>query len=243
MHGKTVLVVEDDEPLRDSVSSGLRDEGYSVLEAGDADQALKQFQSTAVDLVLLDVRLPNNQEGFEVGREILEKTHVPIIFMTALKEKHVGVKAFTQGAVDFIRKPFEPDELIERIKKRIKESNQSQEESVVSTHVLSYGGIRLDTDSIEVRCGEKLIKLTERQFLILRKLLSRPSRTFTHNELMEAANREGQITEKETLRTHIKNLRFAFRAQGCSDRDSGDPVETVVGFGYKIQKPNCRPGP
>ena len=221
---KTILVVEDDDSIREVIRFALNVEGYGFLEAGDGGQALKQFQKASIDLVILDIRLPD-MLGFEVAMEIRKVSAAPILFITAVEEDLYELKAFEVGGDDFIRKPFSSAALMARVKARLKEPQQDGAQSPASPSVLSYGDVRLDRDSIEARCGEKLISLTAVQFGILETLLSRPEKVFSYDEIMDRAYKDRRIVSKAVIRTHIKDLRRAFRQQGC-----GDPVKTVTDF-------------
>ena len=150
---KTILVVEDDAPIREVVRYALEADGYSVLEGENAGQALEQFENTVVDLVLLDIRLPDKL-GFEVAREIRMKSTVPILFLTAVDEELYELKAFEVGGDDFIRKPFSSAVLLARVKVRLKASQEGDAQSPEPPLVLSFGDIQLDRDAQEVRCGK-----------------------------------------------------------------------------------------
>jgi len=230
---KTILVVEDDAPIREVVRYALEADGYSVLEAENAGQALEQFENTAVDLVLLDIRLPDKL-GFEVAKEIRMKSTVPILFLTAVDEDLYELKAFEVGGDDFIRKPFSSAVLLARVKVRLDASQQGEIQSPKLPRVLSFGDIQLDDDAQEVHCGEELIDLTSTERRILELLLSNPRKVFSRDEIMGRAYTDGRIVSQSTITGHIKNLRFKFEQKGC-----GDPIRTVQDAGYRLLKLTC----
>ena len=230
---KTILVVEDDAPIRQVIRYALEVDGYSVLETEDADQALEQFESTAVDLVLLDIHLPDKL-GFEVATEIRRKSTVPIIFITAVEENLVAVKAFAVGGDDFVRKPFDAAELLARVKARLKTSKQGETESPEPPLVLSFGDIQLDRDAQEVHCGGKLIGLTSTERRILELLLSNPRKVYSRDEIMGSAYIDRRVVSQSTITGHIKNLRSKFEQKDC-----GDPIRTVQDAGYRLLKLSC----
>jgi two-component system OmpR family response regulator len=230
---KTILVVEDDEPIREVVRYALEADGYSVLDAQDAGQALELFENTSVDLVLLDIRLPDKL-GFEVAREIRLKSPAPILFLTAVDEDLYELKAFEVGGDDFIRKPFSSAVLLARVKARLKASQQGEIQSLELPRVFSFGDIQLDHDAQEVRCGGELIDLTSTERRMLELLLSNPRKVFSRDEIMGSAYTDGRIVSHATITGHIKNLRSKFEQKGC-----GDPIRTVQDSGYGMVRLVC----
>ena len=228
---KTILVVDDDALIRETISYALQLNGYRRSEAADGRQALEKFQTGTIDLLILDIQLPD-MTGLEVCREIRKNdTTLPIIFITAYPQEVYALEAFDVGGDDFVRKPFNTAELMWRVKVKFKKSQQDEVPLSKPPNVLTYGDIRLNPEAFEIHCAEKLIDLTDVQFGILETLLSAPNKVFSRTEIMDRAYKDGRIVSERTIDNHKRGIRRRFRDAGC-----GDPIKTISGRGYKAMK-------
>ncbi|MFA5070723.1 MAG: response regulator transcription factor [Patescibacteria group bacterium] len=215
-----ILIVEDEESIREVMKKYLELAGFSVDEAGSGEVAMVKFNDT-FDLVILDLNLPN-RDGLEVCRNIRQKSKVPIIMVTARIEEPDELKGLTIGADDYIKKPFSPKVLVARVKARLRQPLVS---------VPRAGGLALDEEKMIARKGDQEIILTTTQFKILNALIRQPGKVFTRPALLEAIDGDGSSRQamERTIDAHIKSLRKLI------EDDSQNPkyILTVIGTGYK----------
>ncbi len=226
MSRKTVLVVDDERDLVDILEFHLRREQYHVVTAADGETALKVADREQPDLVLLDLMLPGIG-GLEVCRRLRanERTaDVPIVMLTAKGEETDAVIGLSQGADDYVRKPFGVKELLARVAtqlRRGRRSSRNDRSSVV------WGDLVVDGDGMLAMLRGKPLALTITEFKLLRALVARPGRAFTRDELLDAARDPDSPSGGRTIDVHVAALR---RKLG----DYGDHVLTVRGVGYKV---------
>jgi len=223
----TILVVDDEPRIRDVVQYALEREGFRVICAADGSDALARMESAAVDLVVLDILMPE-LDGLSVCRAIRKHSSVPIIFLSSRAEEIDRIMGLELGGDDYVTKPFSPRELAIRVKTVLRRmSPQSAGESAVVTH----GAIEMDPSKHEVRVRGERLSLTVTEFAVLQALLERPGRVLSRAQLIDRAyDHDNHITER-TMDTHIRRIRAKMRPWGV------DPIETVHGLGYKAGEP------
>lgn len=217
-----ILVVDDDTALAEMIGIVLRTEGFDPVFCADGTEALATFQSSRPDLVLLDLMLPG-KNGIEVCSEIRAESGVPIIMLTAKSDATDVVLGLESGADDYVVKPFNPKELVARIRTRLRPT------PVGSTDMLRVGDLILDVAGHEVKRGEERINLTPLEFELLLALASRPQQVFTREMLLEQVWGYHYKADTRLVNVHVQRL----RAKVEDDPDNPKIVMTVRGVGYR----------
>jgi len=217
-----ILVVDDDVALAEMISIVLRGEGYTPHQVFDGQEALTQIPEVKPDLILLDVMLPG-LDGIEVCTRIRESSGVPIIMLTAKGDTTDVVKGLESGADDYVVKPFNPKELVARIRTRLRPSSEG------ANSVISVGDVTIDVPAHEVRRGDTRINLTPLEFDLLLALALKPQQVFTREVLLEQVWGYHYKADTRLVNVHVQRL----RAKVEIDPDSPLIVQTVRGVGYR----------
>jgi two-component system response regulator MtrA len=217
-----ILVVDDDTALSEMIGIVLRTEGFEPVFCADGSEALAGFQQAKPDLVLLDLMLPG-KDGIEVCAEIRRESGVPIIMLTAKSDTTDVVRGLESGADDYVVKPFNPKELVARIRTRLRPSPE------VSTDNLRIGDLTLDVPGHEVKRGDKKINLTPLEFELLLALALKPQQVFTREMLLEQVWGYHYKADTRLVNVHVQRL----RAKVEEDPDNPTIVMTVRGVGYR----------
>ncbi len=220
---RTVLVVEDEAAIADVVEMYLERAGFRVRLVASAAEARRQLEDPSIELVLLDLTLPDS-DGVELFREIRSRRPVPVIMVTARDAEADRVLGLELGADDYVTKPFSPRELVARVRAVLRRGESS--EPATETPVAS-GDLRLDPRSREVTASGHDVDLTRMEFDLLAFLLARPDRVFSRTHLLEAVWGYPDGIDSRTVDVHVAQLR----------RKLGElcPVRTVRGVGYKAE--------
>jgi two-component system, OmpR family, response regulator ResD len=224
---RTVLIVDDEEKIRDIVVAYLKNEGYETLEAQTGSEALDFIQRTSVDLVVLDLMLPDFS-GEEVCRKIRQLSSVPILMLTAKVSVEDRVKGLSLGADDYVVKPFSARELVARVKALLRRSNEF--DLLADRIAFDDGKLVIDTLMHKVYKNGDLVNLTPVEYKLLSVLARHPQRSFTRNELIEKVFGYDYEGDVRTIDQHIKNLRQKIEP----DPKNPKYVETVYGTGYRF---------
>ena len=217
-----IMLVEDNETIILGLEYLLSREGYQVVTAKDRKQALAGLEQGGLDLVVLDVALPDGS-GFDVCREVRAQGHTPVIFLTAMDEERYVVKGLDMGADDYIVKPFRNRELVSRIRSVLRRNGKG-------STVLRCGEISLDTETGLVRKGDKNIVLTKLEYKILSVMMQYPGRLFTRDEILANIwDISGSFVNDNTLSVTMKRIR-----EKIEDTD-GSIIRTVRGMGYRLE--------
>jgi DNA-binding response OmpR family regulator len=225
-----VLIVDDDLPSLKMNSYLLREEGYEVLTATNGAEALEVLNSELVDLVILDVMMPM-MDGHETLRRVRQQYDVPVIFLSAKGETADKVRGLEIGADDYLAKPFEPSELLARVKSVMRRSEIFSKADANS--LLQVGEIRLDPVSNRVYLGEgRYEELTPIEFRLLHALMRNAGRTMTHDALLNSVWGYEYDGYSNQIAVYIRRLRAKIEA------DPSDPhyLITVRGLGYKFER-------
>jgi DNA-binding response OmpR family regulator len=227
-----VLVVDDEEAIRELVGSYLRNEGFDVHEAVDGDDALAQIAQSVPDLILLDLRLPGIG-GLDVLREIRRTSDVYVIVLTARADETDKLIGLELGADDYITKPFSPREVVARVRAVLRRgrTDAAGSGSAVQSddEVIRLDGLTIDIGRHEVRVDDEPVELTTLEFQLLATLAEAPGRVFTRRQLIERVWGWDFYGDERLVDVHIGNLR---RALGDA-ADAPRFVGTVRGVGYK----------
>ncbi|HWL59938.1 MAG TPA: MtrAB system response regulator MtrA [Microbacteriaceae bacterium] len=217
-----ILVVDDDLALSEMIGIVLRSEGFEPSFCADGAAAIEAYRSVRPDLVLLDLMLPG-MDGTEVCSRLREETGTPIIMLTAKSDTVDVVAGLEAGADDYIVKPFNPKELVARIRTRLRPSQQPVGD------VVRVGDLVLDIAAHEVRRGEERINLTPLEFELLLALASKPEQVFTREMLLEQVWGYQYKADTRLVNVHVQRL----RAKIEEDPDNPRLVTTVRGVGYR----------
>lgn len=225
---RTILVVDDDQRLRDLVAEYLGSRGLAVVTAGDGDDGLARVKAGGVDLVVLDIMMPK-RDGLETCRELRKFSRVPVIMLTARGDETERIIGLEIGADDYMPKPFNPRELLARIQAVLRRADAAGALEVPS---LAAGVIAVDVDRrIATLRGEPLV-LTTTEFEILRTLVANAGRVIPRERLMELARGEEFAAFDRSVDVHVSHIR---RKLG-DDPKNPTFVKTVRGIGYTIPR-------
>ncbi len=229
VRGATVLIVDDDEMLRDAVQRKLEGEQFKTITAATGQEALDVMNSndsSSPDLVLLDIMLPDI-EGTSVCQQIRQTSSVPVIMLTARNEEADRILGLELGADDYITKPFSPREMVARVKAVLRRVGPGA--TLTQKRVLEGAGVTLNLDSREVTVNGEPVDLTPTQMRLLQVLMEQPGRVFSTDELLDALWDYRQY-DPHLVETHISNLRNRI------EDNPKDPqrIVTIRSFGYKF---------
>ena len=221
-----ILIVDDDERIREIVRLYLEAEGYDIEEAENGNSALEMVRSGYFDLVILDLMMPG-LDGWTVCKILRKETKIPIIMLTAKGEENDRVLGFDLGADDYVVKPFSPRELSARVKAVLRRL----EGEPAKEHLLTYPDFSINQITREVVVHDTEVKLTTKEFDLLLILAKNPNRIFTRDQLLNSVWEYDYCGDSRTVDTHINRLRSKFENQvGFSDF-----IQTVRGVGYKFE--------
>lgn len=225
MEDKTVLIVDDEQAIRQMISYALKREGFIPLEAANVSEARLALADDEPDVILLDWMLPETS-GLDLARELRHGesgSRVPIIMLTARTEEEDKVRGLEGGADDYVTKPFAPRELVARIRAVLRRSGGGDDE------VLEAGDLQLDGGAYRVSAGDKPVALGPTEFRMLRFFMSHPERVYTRGQLLDRVWGANVFVEERTVDVHIRRLRKALEPSGTNRY-----VQTVRGAGYRF---------
>lgn len=219
-----ILIVEDDTNINNLLREALEKECYNCEQAFSGTEAKLLLGARKYSVVLLDLMLPGIS-GEEVLKAVREQGKIPVIVLTAKDDLDAKVDILTNGADDYITKPFEIKEVIARIQVQLRHAGPDQENSS-----LSYKELVLDREGFTVEIqGKQLPKITKQEFFILELLLKHPKKVFSKEEMFEYAWEQSYMGETKTLDVHISNIRKKIR-----EITEEEYIETVWGIGYRL---------
>ncbi|MBN2880102.1 MAG: response regulator transcription factor [Clostridia bacterium] len=228
MEKKNILVVDDEERIVEFVESYLVKNGYNVIKAYNGREALHKFNSSNIDLIVLDLMMPDIT-GEEVCTEIRKSSRVPIIMLTAKVEEENILKGLDIGADDYITKPFSPRQLVARVGAILRRTD-GENYSVSSFLSFNSGELTIDTIKYEVIKKGEVIDLTPNEYRILYTLAKSPKRVFSRDDLIDIAMGDDFSGYDRAIDSHIKNLRRKIE----EDTKNNQYILTVHGLGYKF---------
>lgn len=224
-----ILIVEDDDRLRSALRLALRDEGFTVETAMDAESGMQRLTATDPDLVLVDIMLPGSANGFDLCRSIRQSSNVPIIVVTARDDSHDVVAGLEAGADDYVTKPFVIKELAARIRALLRRSRIAEEDGTA----MEFGGMLISPEEGRVIIGGEEISLTRTEFLLLCELAQHPNRVMSRDVLLENVWGYDYFGDTRVVDAHVRRLRTKI------EPDPSEPVYvvTVRGLGYRFEPP------
>ena len=224
---ETILVVEDEPALRDTLAYNLKKDGFTVEAVGDGRVALESARKLKPDLIILDLMLPE-LDGFEVARILRKEMTTPILMLTARVEDVDKLIGLELGADDYLTKPFNPQEVVARVKAILRRSGGA----LKPAPIIQIRGLRIDLDRHAATINGEPLDLTPTEFDILRTLMQNPDHAFTRAELIEKALGYSYDGLDRTIDSHIKNLRKKIEV----DPAKPEYLETVFGIGYRLRE-------
>jgi DNA-binding response OmpR family regulator len=224
--GQRILIAEDDADIRSLLKLYLESEGYEILEAEDGLTALKEAQKMQPDMAILDVMMPE-MDGFSMTRELRKNSDIPILILSAKSRDTDKILGLNLGADDYIAKPFNPVEIVARVKAQLRRSAKHPD-----SNLLVLRELRVNTANFTVQKNGQQILLTPMEFRILAQLMQSPGRIFTKMQLYECVSGEFFESDMNTMMVHISKLREKIE----DDPKNPKYIITVRGLGYKIEK-------
>ncbi len=226
-----ILIVDDERNICEIIRLYVEKEGFKTICAYDGDEAVKCFREEKPDIVLLDIMLPK-KDGWQVCREIRGESNVPIIMLTAKGELFDKVLGLELGADDYIVKPFEPKELVARIKAVLRRCEYSADENDSAKGILKFEGLTINRETYEVYLDEERLELPPKEFELLYFLAQNVNRVFTRDQLLNEIWGYEFFGDSRTVDVHIKRIREKIE-KNSETREW--QLKTVWGVGYKFE--------
>lgn len=220
----TILIAEDDADIREVLRLYLEGEGFAVAEAADGDTALRLALSSSPDAAILDVMMPG-MNGYELTRALRRQSDIPILILSAKSEDNDKILGLNLGADDYIAKPFNPMEVVARVKAHLRRAGN------VRRDLLTVGELTLDTAAMQLYKKGLPVPLTPTEYKILAQLMRSPGRIFTKVQLYEGIAGEFFESNDNTMMVHISKLREKIEDDPKNPRH----IITIRGLGYKIE--------
>lgn len=226
-----ILVCDDDREIVEAIEIYLSKEGYNVIKAYDGLEAIEILKKEDIQLLLIDVMMPR-LDGLRATLKIREKSGIPIIILSAKSEDSDKVIGLDVGADDYITKPFNPLELIARVKSQLRRYTKLGTMAGQKSNVYTVGGLEINDDSKEVTVDGESVKLTPYEYKILLLLVKNQGRVFTIEQIYENVWEEETIAADNTVAVHIRHIREKIEINPKEPRY----LKVVWGVGYKIEK-------
>ena len=236
MTNKTVLIVDDDPNISELLRLYFSKDGFDVLICYNGDEVLDIFHASGIDVIVLDLMLPG-MGGFDVLRALRKESDVPILILTARGDTLDKVVGLELGADDYIEKPFEPKELIARVKAVLRRAQPSQDNSVLANNslpkpdIINWPNLIVDRTRFTVTCGAREIEMPPKELELLYFLSGHPDRVFTREQLLENIWGFDFFGGTRTVDVHIKRIREKLDASPHPEWR----IKTVWGVGYKFE--------
>ena len=227
----TILIVEDEKGIRETLAIFLRNQGYSVIQAINGKDALEKV-TKEVHLAIVDIMMPV-MDGIEFTLKVREQYDFPIIFLSAKSEDIDKINGLNVGADDYVTKPFEVSVLLARVNSHIRRYEQiiRLKQTTSNSKKLVVRGLELNQDTKDVFVDGRQIQLTAKEYYILELLMSYPGKIFSSEEIYETVWKEDAIST-QTIMVHIRKLREKIEV----DPKNPDYIKVVYGIGYKIER-------
>ena len=231
MTKETILIVDDEKEIRNLIAIYLKNEGYDILEASDGEEGLSLLKKHKVHLIVLDLMMPN-VDGIEMCMKVREIAEMPIIMLSAKSQDMDKIVGLSIGADDYVTKPFNPLELIARIKSQLRRYIKMDRLDSMNESEIEIGDLRINTDTHEVIVNNEKVKLTPREFSILELLARNQGIVMNAEQIYEKVWKEEAIQSENTVMVHIRKIRERIETNPRNPQY----IKTVWGVGYKIEK-------
>lgn len=226
-----ILVCDDDKEIVEAIEIYLTQEGHHILKAYDGEQAIRVLQNHPVDFLIIDVMMPK-LDGIRATLKIREKNALPIIILSAKSEDADKILGLNVGADDYVTKPFNPLELVARVKSQLRRYTQLGAMTEKKENIYETGGLMIDDDRKEVTVDGESVKLTPIEYRILLFLVQNQGRVFSINQIYENIWNEEAIAADNTVAVHIRHIREKIEINPKEPRY----LKVVWGLGYKVEK-------
>ncbi|MBA9038545.1 DNA-binding response OmpR family regulator [Bacillus aryabhattai] len=219
-----ILVADDDQHIRELISLYLENQGFKIIKAADGEEAWAKMEEFRIDLAVVDIMMPF-KDGWELTKEIKEYFDIPVLMVTARGESHDKLKGFDIGTDDYVVKPFDPREMVARVKALLRRYR------VEANNVIYMGNIKLDRTKLEMSAGETSEQLPLKEFELLFTLVSSPGKIFTRDQLIQLIWGYDYEGDERTVDVHIKRLRERLNHM----KNVGMEIKTIRGLGYRAE--------
>ena len=219
-----ILVADDDQHIRELISLYLENQGFKIIKAADGEEAWAKMEEFRIDLAVVDIMMPF-KDGWELTKEIKEYFDIPVLMVTARGESHDKLKGFDIGTDDYVVKPFDPQEMVARVKALLRRYQ------VEANNVIYMGNIKLDRTKLEMSAGETSEQLPLKEFELLFTLVSSPRKIFTRDQLIQLIWGYDYEGDERTVDVHIKRLRERLNHM----KNVGMEIKTIRGLGYRAE--------
>lgn len=219
-----ILVADDDQHIRELISLYLENQGFKIIKAADGEEAWAKMEEFRIDLAVVDIMMPF-KDGWELTKEIKEYFDIPVLMVTARGESHDKLKGFDIGTDDYVVKPFDPQEMVARVKALLRRYR------VEANNVIYMGNIKLDRTKLEMSAGETSEQLQLKEFELLFTLVSSPGKIFTRDQLIQLIWGYDYEGDERTVDVHIKRLRERLNHM----KNVGMEIKTIRGLGYRAE--------
>lgn len=226
-----ILICDDDKDIVSALNIYLTSEGYSTVEAYNGEQAIAAVREGNIDLILMDVMMPR-LDGIRATAKLREEGNIPIILLTAKSEDSDKVLGLNIGADDYITKPFNPIEVIARVKSQLRRYTMLGGKAQTEGSVLRNGALMMDDDAKQVTVDGEAVTLTPIEYNILRLLLKNPGRVYSTAQIYELVWNDPAVGSENTVAVHIRHLREKIEIDPANPRY----IKVVWGLGYKMEK-------
>ena len=226
-----ILVCDDDKEIVDAIEIYLQQEGYQIYKAYDGEQAIKVLKEMNIQLLIIDIMMPR-LDGIHATLKIREFSSVPIIFLSAKSEDTDKILGLNMGADDYITKPFNPLELVARVKSNLRRYTQLGSLNVENNALYQVGGLCMNDDTKEVTVDGEPVKLTPIEYNILFLLVKNQGKVFSIDQIYENIWNEEAIGADNTVAVHIRHIREKIESNPKEPRY----LKVVWGVGYKVEK-------
>ena len=226
-----ILVCDDDKEIVDAIEIYLMNEGYQIYKAYDGEQAIQMIKMHDIHLLIMDVMMPR-LDGIHATLKIREYSSIPIIILSAKSEDKDKILGLNIGADDYVTKPFNPLELIARVKSNLRRYTSLGSLNVENNAMFAVGGLSINDDTKEVTVDGEIVKLTPIEYNILLLLVKNQGRVFSINQIYESIWNEDAIGADNTVAVHIRHIREKIEINPKEPKY----LKVVWGVGYKIEK-------
>ncbi|MGP0580352.1 response regulator transcription factor [Paenibacillus peoriae] len=231
MHNGTILLVDDEPEIIKLMQIYLENEGYRLIIARDGLEALEQISRESIDVMVLDVMMPN-MDGVEACMKIRETEHFPIIMLSAKGQDMDKITGLSVGADDYVTKPFSPLELVARIKSQLRRVRKYTHSSPALEHEMILDELTINSATHEITLAGESIKLTPREFAIVELLARNRGQVLSMEQIYEKVWKEQYLESNNTLMVHVRKIREKIE----TDPRKPKYLKTVWGIGYKMEK-------
>ncbi len=226
-----ILVCDDDKEIVDAIAIYLEQEGYQIFKAYDGEEAIRILDKEDIQLLVIDIMMPR-LDGIHATLKIREYSSIPIIILSAKTEDADKILGLNIGADDYVSKPFNPLELVARVKSHLRRYTKLGNIHEDSSHIYRVGGLAMNDETKEVTVDEELVKLTPIEYNILLLLVKNQGRVFSIDQIYENIWNEEAIGADNTVAVHIRHIREKIEINPKEPRY----LKVVWGVGYKIEK-------